>query len=131
MNSSDCTRFQEKVNELLVRHRSVLDVLSKYQESNARVNRAVAKTVTNCGCLSIKAQRQPIPEGAELEQLPELTRTHIEGRVCDSCREVLEAELGNNLFYLVALCNLLDLDMGTVMAKEFDKVSLLGRFNFS
>jgi hypothetical protein len=131
MKSSDCTRFQEKVNELLVRHRSVLDVLSKYQESNARVNRAVAKTVTNCGCLSIKAQRQPIPEGTELKQLPEFTRTHIDGRVCDSCREVLETELGNNLFYLVALCNILDLDIGTVMAKEFDKVSLLGRFNFS
>ncbi|HHT27849.1 MAG TPA: DUF1573 domain-containing protein, partial [Firmicutes bacterium] len=38
--------FQEAVNEYLVRHRSILDILSKLQESVARTNRAVAKAVT-------------------------------------------------------------------------------------
>ena len=48
--------FQSSVPQLLVRHKSMLDVMTKYQESNARVNRALAKAVTNCGCLRIDAK---------------------------------------------------------------------------
>ena len=127
--TADCASFQKKVNELLVRHRSALDVLSKFQESNSRVNRAVAKTVTNCGCLSINACRQL--GGETLEEMREHSNTHIEGELCESCREIIEVELGNNLFYLVSLCNLLGLDMDTVLDKEYQKVSALGRFNLS
>ena len=129
--AADCTRFQEKVNELLVRHRSVLDVLSKFQESNARVNRAIAKSVTNCGCLNIDASRQPIPSDASFEEIRDYTETHIQGELCDSCRQIVETELGNNLFYLVSLCNLLSLDMNTVIDREYQKVMALGKFNLS
>ena len=48
--------FQNSVNESLLRHRSVLDIMSKLQESEARINRAVVKTVTNCGCMTIEAK---------------------------------------------------------------------------
>ena len=39
----DCIfdNFQNSVDESLLRHRSVLDVITKLQESDARVNRAV------------------------------------------------------------------------------------------
>jgi NTP pyrophosphatase (non-canonical NTP hydrolase) len=127
--AADCASFQKKVNELLIRHRSALDVLSKFQESNARVNRAVAKTVTNCGCLSVNASRQY--GGETLEEMKQHSSTHIQGDLCESCRQILEMELGNNLFYLVSLCTLLDLDLSTVLDKEYLKISALGRFNLS
>ena len=47
--------FQNDISESLLRHKSILDVLTKYTESSARVNRAVAKAVTNCGCIKINA----------------------------------------------------------------------------
>ena len=45
--------FQNDVSESLLRHKSILDVLTKYTESSSRINRAVAKAVTNCGCIEI------------------------------------------------------------------------------
>lgn len=127
----DCSAFQEKVKELLIRHRSILDVLSKFQESNARVNRALAKSVTWCGCLKIAASRQPIPPDADLEKMRDHTQTHLQGELCESCRQILEQELGNNLFYFVSVCNLLDLDINDIIKKEYDKVLTLGKFNLS
>lgn len=44
-----CDEFQNTVSKYLVRHHSILDILSKVQESTARVNRATVKTVTSCG----------------------------------------------------------------------------------
>ena len=61
--------FQELVSEYLVRHRSVLDVMSKFQEATARVNRALVKSVTACGCLQVNAQRQTIPLDISLHEL--------------------------------------------------------------
>ena len=45
--------FQNSVNDSLLRHKSILDLITKYSESCSRVNRAIAKSVTNCGCLTI------------------------------------------------------------------------------
>ncbi len=53
--------FQNSVNESLLRHKSILDILSKYSESQARVNRAVTKAVTSCGCIKINADKQILP----------------------------------------------------------------------
>ena len=53
MKETSCQDFQANVEKYLIRHRSVLDIMSKYQESTARVNRALAKAVTECGCISI------------------------------------------------------------------------------
>ncbi len=102
----DCVKFQDKVNDLLIRHRSILDILTKYQEANSKVNRSVAKTVTNCGCLNIVADKKEIPQSANLDELKDYTETHVSGKLCDDCKEVIEMELGNNLFYLAALCNI-------------------------
>jgi hypothetical protein len=123
--------FQELVSEYLVRHRSVLDVMSKFQEATARVNRALVKSVTACGCLQVNAQRQTIPLDISLHELKKHMDTHLTGAPCEQCREVLEAELGNNLFYLVALCDLLQLDFAEIMGKEEGVVSTLGIYHFS
>ena len=77
MPEVNCTSFQETVGEVLVRHRSILDVLSKQQESSARVNRAIAKAVTSCGCLEISARRQEMPDDASFLKLKEFMETHL------------------------------------------------------
>lgn len=122
--------FQNSVSESLLRHKSILDILTKYSESNARVNRAVAKAVTNCGCIKINASKQHIPENNSMDEISSCLNTHVEGKLCDSCREIIEREMGNNLFYLTSLCNDLDINLYDVLLKELDKMNTLGKFTF-
>lgn len=121
--------FQQQVNNLLLRHRSFLDVTSKLQESNARVNRALMKAVTECGCLEVKAKRQAYLDETDLEDWKNQLDTHLDNQLCENCADVIQAEMGKNLFYLSALCNLLDLSLQEVIAKESKKLSTLGIFN--
>ena len=126
-----CDQFQETVNEYLIRHRSVLDVLAKLQESNARTSRAVTKAVTTCGCIKIDAEKQQVPSDISLQEMKDHMHTHLDGQLCEHCREILEAELGNDLFYLAALCNLFDLNLYDILLKEQKKLTALGVFNFA
>jgi hypothetical protein len=127
-----CDEFQNKVNELLIRHHSILDVLSKLSESSARINRAVTKTVTDCGCLSVEAKKTPIPE--EIDSIGEMRKymdTHLRGELCPNCEEIIMGELGKNLFYLAALCNVLGINLYDVFIYEYKKASALGIFNLT
>lgn len=126
-----CDQFQETVGEYLIRHRSVLDVLAKLQEANARTNRAISKAVTQCGCIQIAARRQQVPADVTLKEVRGHMANHLEGELCEHCRDILEAELGNTLFYVAALCNLFDLNMYDVLLKEHKKLAALGVFNFA
>ena len=130
----DCIfdNFQNSVDESLLRHRSVLDIITKLQESEARVNRAVVKSITNCGCIKVEAKKQYAPDNIDdlnLDTLSASLDTHLEGQLCENCRDVLERELGNNLFYTTSLCNLLDLNLYDVLLKEYDKINTLGKYN--
>lgn len=121
--------FQNCVSESLIRHKSILDILTKYQESQARVSRAVAKSVTNCGCVKVSAEKQCLPcEDDSIENLNDCLKNHISGELCENCREVIERELGNNLFYLTSLCNLLDLNLYDILIKEYDRMKTLGKY---
>ncbi|MBO3395818.1 DUF1573 domain-containing protein [Clostridium perfringens] len=124
--------FQNSVNNSLLRHKSILDILSKYQESQARANRAICKAVTNCGCIEICAKKQNMLEDTDLslEELNPRLSSHIKGDLCENCREVIERELGNNLFYLTSLCNALDLNLFDILLKEYNKMDTLGKFTF-
>lgn len=124
--------FQNSVNNSLLRHKSILDILSKYQESQARASRAICKAVTNCGCIEICAKKQNMLEdtGLSLEELNPRLSSHIKGYLCENCREVIERELGNNLFYLTSLCNALDLNLFDILLKEYNKMDTLGKFTF-
>lgn len=121
--------FQNSVNDSLLRHKSILDILTKYTESSARVNRSIAKSVTNCGCVKINATKQIMPSES-LDDVSFNLQTHIEGELCDNCREVIEREMGNNLFYLTSLCNDLDINLYDVLIKEHDRIKTLGKFTF-
>jgi len=127
-----CEGFQEAVNAFLIRHRSILDVLSKLGESSSRVNRAVAKAVTSCGCIKINATKQSIPPDiGSLASVKDYMKNHVEGKLCEYCTEILEDEIGRTLFYLTALCNVLGLSLSDIMKKEEERVTCLGIFNFS
>ncbi len=123
--------FQHTVSETLLCNRSILDLLAKSQETNARMNRAIIKSVTSCGCLKINAAKKKIPLETSLAELKSLLESHLEGELCDSCRETVELEMGRALFYLAALCNLLDLNMYDILIKEQKKLKALGLYNLA
>ena len=131
MHDDCCTNFQNAVDDYLVRHRSILDVLSKYQESAARVNRSFAKAVTECGCVKINAARQQFPSDASYCDLKEFMSTHLSGELCDNCKETISTELGHCLFYLTALCNLAGLKLNSVIRQELTEITALGYFHLS
>ncbi|MBA4495860.1 DUF1573 domain-containing protein [Paenactinomyces guangxiensis] len=120
--------FQQQVGDLLLRHRSFLDVTSKFQESNARINRALMKAVTDCGCIEVEARRQSFPKAASVSEWKEQLKTHLSGELCDHCLDVVKSEMGKNLFYLTALCNLLDIRLLDVIKQESNNLSTLGVF---
>jgi uncharacterized protein YjcR len=121
--------FQEQVDEYLIRHRSILDVLSKLQEASARINRAIAKAVTGCGCISVTAQKQRFPSDVGLADVKNYLETHLSGDLCDRCREAVETEIGSELFYVAGLCSILDLDLEDIQEKEHSRIKSLGIFN--
>ena len=126
-----CADFQAAVDEYLIRHRSVLDVLTKCQEATARVNRAVAKAVTECGCVEIRAGRQQAPAQIPYSDLKQFMSSHLSGEPCEHCKEVIATELGHSMFYIAALCNLLGLKFNDVMRTECKNVTTLGVFHLS
>lgn len=123
--------FQNSVAESLLRHKSLLDILSKLQQTESRVNRSVTKSITNCGCIEVNATKQKMPTEEDYideESLKNCLQTHVSGEVCDNCRDIIEREIGNHLFYLTALCNTLDVNLYDVLLKEYDKINTLGKF---
>lgn len=123
--------FQKTVSEVLICNRSVLDVLSQIQEANARLNRVVIRTVTSCGCLKIQAGKKEIPTDITLADLKNLLDSNLLGEMCDDCREAVETAVGRLLFYLVALCNLLDLNLQDILLKEQKQLKILGIYNLA
>ncbi len=131
MEDSNCDRFQTTVSSLLVRHRSVLDVLSKFQETNARVNRSITKAVTSCGCLRVRAGKQDLPSDTLFEDITKYMDDHLEGELCPACKEVLESEMGRNIFYFTALCDLFGFSLTDIMKAEEDRLAALGKFTLT
>lgn len=121
--------FQYTVRELLLWNKSILDILSKFQDSNARVNRSVIKAVTRCGCMEINAGKQLVPHEGSAEEIKNAMKTHLKGELCEVCREAIEKEIGTNLFYLVSLCNTLDLNLYDIILRENDRVKMLRSYN--
>lgn len=126
-----CEDFQKAVGEYLIRHKSILDALSKFQEANARANRAIVKAVTGCGCVEIQATKPDIPADISYWEIKDYIDSHLHGELCEECRDVIKTELGRNLFYLTALCHILNLDLGEIMEEERRRLTTLGIFNLT
>lgn len=127
-DESICKDFQDQVSQVLIRHRSILDVTTKLDEYNARINRAVAKSITSCGCISVHATKQDYSKDT-FEEMLHTVKTHVEGEICIGCKEVLEEEIGSHIFYLAALCNTLDLSLDDILKKEYNRIKTLGVFS--
>jgi len=121
--------FQYTVQELLVRNKSIIDSITKFQDSNARVNRSIVKAVTQCGCIKINAGKQEFFEDQDFEDIRKAMETHMEGKLCENCRDQIENEIGSNLFYLASICNTLDLNLYDIIIKEQERVKVLGQYN--
>src|SRR5690606_18729745 len=98
------------------------------QEATARVNRAAVKAATSCGCIAIDASKPAIPPDISLDQLRAYMATHVEGQICESCKEALEDEIGKLWFYMAGFCNAFDLNLYDVLLKEHKKLFALGVF---
>ena len=129
INDMMLDKFQYLVRELLVRNKSILDSVTKFQDSNSRVNRSIIKAVTQCGCMKINAQKQNFDEDSDFEGLRNAMQTHIEGALCDNCRDIIEKDIARNLFYLTSICNTLDLNLYDIIIKEYDRLKMLGKYN--
>lgn len=121
--------FQNVVGDLLMRNRSLLDIISKVQSSSARVNRAVVKSVTHCGCIEIDGKKQTFPGEASIEELQDLLSSQVGGKLCPNCRATIEKEIGGALFYLAALSNTLDISLYDVILQEKEALSTLGSYS--
>ncbi|MEA4891586.1 MAG: DUF1573 domain-containing protein [Peptococcaceae bacterium] len=131
MNEIQCSDFQSAVSRFLLRNQSILDLMGKCQDTSARVNRAVVKAVTSCGCIEVHASKPQLPQDASLDDLRELLSSHVEGQLCDNCRDALMREIGRNLFYLTALCNVFDISLQDVLQNETEALETLGKFSLA
>lgn len=121
--------FQYTVQELLVRNKSIIDLITKYQDSNARVNRSIVKAVTQCGCIKVHAKKQNFPEDGGFEEIRNAMKTHLDGKLCENCRDLIEKDIGRNLFYLASICNTLNLNLYDIIIKEHERIKMLGKYN--
>lgn len=127
-----CDEFQNVVKELLIRHSSVLDILTKLSESSGRVNRAVAKAVTDCGCISVQAGKRQIPEHVQsIKEWRDYADNHLRGKLCPNCEDIIMSEMGKLFFYTASLCNALDINLYDVLIKEYKKDTVLGVYNLT
>ena len=129
MQVNELDMFQNLSDEMLIQNRSILDTLTKYQETAARVSRAVSKAATHCGCIEIEAKKQNFNSSLEDGDIQEHFSRHIHGQLCDSCKEAISSEIGANLFYIASLCNSLGLSINDIIQGETKRVSSLGKFS--
>lgn len=121
-------KFQDQVDEVLIRHKSILDILTKLQESSAKVNRAAAKSVTHCGCVEFHSKKQSIPEDISYSELRNYMSNHIEGYLCDVCREKIEEEISTTIFYITALCNSFNINIDDMLGNYTSQLKTLGKY---
>ena len=116
--------FQNLVEDVLIRHKSILDIITKLEEYSARLNRAVVKSVTSCGCIEINATKQDYNKES-LEEIKNSMKSHVTGQLCPNCKEIIEGEIGAYLFYLSALCNVLNINISDSFINEYKKDFLI------
>ncbi|WP_276358179.1 DUF1573 domain-containing protein [Cohnella caldifontis] len=131
MSAPTLHEFQTQVSEVLLRHRSLLDIMTKFSQTGASINRSAAKAITECGCIELNARNQGFSEDMAFDQAAKQSKSHLNGTLCETCRDHIRSEMGRNLFYLSAMCNLLGINLDDVVRKESEKCSTLGFFNLT
>lgn len=120
--------FQKEVDNILIRNSSILDITTKLSEYSSRINRAVMKSATTCGCIEIHGKKQNF-NYETFDELKKAMDSQVIGEICPICKDILEDEIGSFIFYLTALCNALGIDIKDPVIKEYSKMKTLGIFN--
>ena len=120
--------FQSKVSLLIARNNNILDILTKFQDSCCKTSRSVIKSATGCGCVQIKGKKTVFDIEA-IKNLSPKELSGIEGDICPYCRERIENEIGESLFYMAGLCNAMGFSMKDIMKKELSNVEMLGKYS--
>ena len=116
---------QELVGDVLMRYRSVLDVMRN--SSNLTVASIVlSSAATQCGCIKICTEKQNY--GDDIEKSDAMLSTHITGELCPRCREVLAKEAGEELYYFTALLNIFGIELKDLLKTETEHMETLGKF---
>lgn len=125
----NCDEFQKTSSDLQLMNKSILDIVTKLDEQTSMLNRAIFKSVTHCGCIEVHATKQLYSPHKSLEENKEDLETHIEGELCPRCKDKIEEEMGELLFYLASMCDSLNLSLSEIMSKEYEHLKTLGLYN--
>ena len=127
--SNECSIFQDYVSNAQFRNKSILDIVTKLSEQTAMLDRAVFKSVTHCGCIKINAEKQVICNDKTIEENKCILKSHVQGDLCPKCKEKIEEEMGDLIFYLVSLCDTLDIKLSDVISQKLDYLKTLGIYS--
>ena len=114
--------FQKRVSRLIIRNQNIIDILTKCQGACSKICRSSVKTATGCGCLKINVEKKLSSESSE-------EMTGISGALCPECKDIIEKEIGEMLFYIAGLCNAMGLSMRDIMKKEIKNIEVLGKYS--
>ena len=114
--------FQKRVSKLIIRNQNVIDILTKCQSACSKICRSSVKSATGCGCLKINVEKKFASESQE-------EMSGISGTLCGECKEIIEKEIGEMLFYIAGLCNAMGLSMRDIMKKEIKNIEVLGKYS--
>ena len=135
MQVTELEQFQNTIDDILFRNKSLLDQMTKLQDACSKLNRTISKCATTCGCIQINVAKQHYPlqdevdiDQVELSELEFLLSTHVEGHLCPKCVEAIEKDMGRVLFYSGSICNTFGLSLSSIVNKEQLRCSLLGKY---
>ncbi len=120
--TQDLDRLQQAIEKYYHRNKGITDTLSKLTVSVAKTQRAIIKSATQCGCTEIFVTKQPPDLEGEAESM-------LIGSICRSCREQIEKNTGDTLFYLLSLMHLTGTDFNKLVKSQLHQTEWLGKFN--
>lgn len=115
--------FQNTVSKFHIWNKSILDIMTKLQTAIAKTNRSLVKSVTSCGCVEIDGRKNLVDFNKADEG------SQVKGVLCEDCKANIEKEIGESLYYIISLCNALNLNVDKIITKELDRVKTLGKYN--
>jgi len=121
--------FQDCVSNAQFRNKSILDIVTKLSEQTALLNRAVSKSVTHCGCLKNNTKKQYINNQKSIEENKISLDNHLDGCLCPRCKDKIEEEMGDLMFYLASLCETLDINLDDVIEQKTDFLKTFGKYS--
>ena len=121
--------FQDCVSDAQFRNKSILDIVTKLSEQTSLLNRAISKSVTHCGCVKINARKQCINNQKTIEENKISLDNHLDGYLCSRCKDKIEEEMGDLMFYLASLCETLDINLEEVIEHKIDFLKTFGKYS--